>query len=60
MYSADEEEEEAAAESDSDDDLPLGAVAKMPTDAALAKQVCTDAYALHAALAGRRIITSPF
>lgn len=35
----DEGEEEAAEEEDSDDDLPLGAVAKMPTDSALVKQV---------------------
>ena len=37
---ADDEDEQAAEEEDSDgDDLALGALAKMPTDAALVKQV---------------------
>jgi hypothetical protein len=40
--SADDEVEQAAEEEDSDgDDLALGALAKMPTDAALVKQVGT-------------------
>jgi hypothetical protein len=40
IHVADEEDEPAAAEEDSDDDdLPLGAVAKMPADAALVEQV---------------------